>query len=111
MEPDHEHANSPTGLVRWVRWGFVSIYAVLVALAVGYYEFYVHYDPGNSELSGLPIIVLGLPWSVGIPQLIGAGGGSQVIGWISIVGGIIINGIILRLVGQFVARLLLTRSQ
>lgn len=87
-----------------IRWGFVFFHAVLVALAVGYYEFYIHFDPGNSELSGLPIIVLGLPWSVGIPQLIGSSDGLHVLGWISMVGGIILNGIILRLIGGFIAR-------
>ena len=93
-----------------VRWAFFFVYSVFVVLAIAYYELFIHVDPGNSELSGLPLIVLGLPWSVGIPQIIGMNDPSHFISSVALVGGIVFNAAILRLLGGISARIVARTS-
>ncbi len=47
---------------RW-RWAPLVAYLGLAAVAIAYAVGYAVLDPGNSELAGVPLIVLGLPWS------------------------------------------------
>jgi hypothetical protein len=45
------------------RWVPLWCYLALAVCAVGYAVAWGEFDPGNSELAGVPLIVLGLPWS------------------------------------------------
>ena len=90
--------------MKWARWGLVLAYGTVVALAIVYLEISIHVDPAHSEFSGLPLVLLGLPWSVGIPQLLGVTDASTFIGWAALVGGILVNASILRLLGGILAR-------
>ena len=47
---------------RW-RWAPLIFYLGLAAVAIAYAVAYAVLDPGNSELAGVPLILLGLPWS------------------------------------------------
>jgi amino acid permease len=47
---------------RW-RWAPLIFYLGLSAVAIACAVAYAVLDPGNSELAGVPLIVLGLPWS------------------------------------------------
>jgi hypothetical protein len=90
--------------MKWIRWGFVLVYALLIVLAVAYLEYSINCYPVHSEFSGLPLIVLGLPWSVAIPRLIGTDDPSFIARWLPLVGGILLNGFILRLPGGMIAQ-------
>jgi len=46
-------------LVRWVT----AIYSVLVCLAAGFAFYRGNFAPANSEFSGLPLLLLAVPWS------------------------------------------------
>ena len=45
------------------RWAPLGCYLVLAAIAIAYAILWAIADPGNSELAGVPLILLGLPWS------------------------------------------------
>jgi hypothetical protein len=47
---------------RW-RWAPLVCYLGIAVVAVAYAVGWAVVDPGNSELAGVPLIVLGLPWS------------------------------------------------
>ena len=46
-------------------------YLVLAAFAVGYPFYKRSFDLPNSELSGVPSIVVGLPWSLLLIEIVG----------------------------------------
>lgn len=46
-----------------------TAYLVLAALAVAYPFYKRAVDPANAELSGVPLIAIGLPWSLLIIEL------------------------------------------
>jgi hypothetical protein len=46
----------------WI-WAPLGFYLILAFVAVAYAIAWGVLDPGNSELAGVPLIVLGLPWS------------------------------------------------
>ena len=52
-------------MVKRSRWILVPLwcYLAFALCAVGYTVASGVFDPGNSELAGVPLIVLGLPWS------------------------------------------------
>ena len=47
---------------RWI-WAPLGFYLILCVVAVAYAVAWGILDPGNSELAGVPLILLGLPWS------------------------------------------------
>ena len=51
-----------TSTSRWI-WAPLGFYLILSIAAFGYAIAWGIFDPGNSELAGVPLIVLGLPWS------------------------------------------------
>ncbi len=97
--------------MKWIRWSFVFTYAVLVVLVVGYLLYFINFQAGKSEFSALPLVVLGLPWSVGIPQLAGTNYPPLIVAWLAIVSGIILNGFILRLIGGMIGRVVRGRQR
>ena len=76
-----------------VRPAVVTIYAVLCLAAAAWAGYQFIWHAGTSELAAIPLVVLGLPWSVaGVLLSSGVGGAS---GWIaagSVVGGCVLNG-------------------
>ena len=47
---------------RWI-WVPLWCYLALAVCSVGYAIAWGVFDPGNSELAGVPLILLGMPWS------------------------------------------------
>ena len=47
---------------RW-RWAPLIFYLGMAAVAIAYAVAYALLDPGNSALAGVPLILLGIPWS------------------------------------------------
>ncbi len=77
-------------------------YLVLVALSGAYLGVRLVFFPINSELAGLPLLILSLPWSDGLASRLGAGG---IAGWISLLGGIAANLLLLIALSYIVVRL------
>jgi hypothetical protein len=48
-----------------------GIYLALVLASVGIIIYSIHADPGNSELCGVPALILTLPWSMLVLTLFG----------------------------------------
>ena len=88
--------------MKWLRWGPIGIFAFLLLCAVVYIVYMINVDPGNSEFSALPLILLTLPWSILLAQLTGASSG--VLAWTGIVIGALVNGTILWLLGWLLTR-------
>jgi len=57
-----EMESIPIAQSRW-RWTPLICYVGLAVIAIAYTLGYAVVDPGNSELAGVPLILLGLPWS------------------------------------------------
>jgi hypothetical protein len=89
----------PPGSLGWLRWGFVGAYGVLVVIAIGYAVYRVYCEPQNPEFSAIPLILLGLPWSVLIVRVVSEWSSSTpvIVGGIAL--GIGLNGILLFLFG------------
>ena len=93
--------NNISGLMKLNRWSFVFIYAVFVFFAAVFLflDYYEIFNEHRSALSGVGLIVVGLPWSLIDLRL-----GGMNLFWISIIGGIILNGLIFRLIGEMIYR-------
>lgn len=70
MGVGHGARSGPGGLhgesVRWSKWGAVpaGIYLAVFAAAFAYVIFQLAFHPANSELVGVLLVVLTLPWSL-----------------------------------------------
>jgi hypothetical protein len=88
--------------MKWLRWGPPGIFAFLLLCSILYIVYMINVDPGNSEFSGLPLILLTLPWSIVFPQITGSSSGFM--GWAGIAAGALVNGAILWLLGWLLSR-------
>lgn len=79
-----------------------GIYLVL-ALAAGAYAWYGQtYRPASAELAALPIIMLGVPWSLWLGPLVDPT--RVALEWAVIVGSVALNAVLLFALGRLVAR-------
>jgi len=53
--------------IRTIFWTVGGVYAALIVVAAGNAIYQSRYDPAHSEFSGLPLIILALPWSMTLP--------------------------------------------
>jgi hypothetical protein len=79
-------------------------YAGLMLVAVLYVGYEMRYAPASSALTGVYLIVLTLPWSLLLGQLVGANGGW--LAWACLGIGFLINSAVVYWVGGGIERLI-----
>ena len=82
-----------------------AVYLAVVAAALIYAVYLFKFDVGNSELAGVPVIVLTLPWSMMIVSAFNSmPGNSLALGFAVLVFSALVNAAILYLIGALTGR-------
>jgi hypothetical protein len=79
-------------------------YSFLMLATVAYVGYRFLYAPRNSELLGVYLIVLTLPWSLLLGQLVGSSGGW--VAWACIGAGFLVNAALVFWIGTGIERLI-----
>ncbi len=94
--------------LRWRRSRLGAVlalaYSFLMLVAVAYVGYRFRYAPRNSELLGVYLIVLTLPWSLLLGQVVGSNGGWAA--WVCIGVGFLINAGLVFWIGTGIERLI-----